>query len=69
MKLKILGIEENVNSINDIKKYVKNSKIYQINIPHKNNFLMDKNDLEYFESVRRSVLRRILAVIEAQLNI
>ena len=50
MKIKILGIEENVNSINDIKKYVKNSQIYQINIPHKNKFLMDKNELEYFES-------------------
>ena len=36
MKINVLGIEENVNSINDIKKYVKNSTITLINIPHQN---------------------------------
>jgi len=57
MKIKVLGIEENVNSINDIKKYVKDSTITQINIPHKNSFLMDKSKLTYFKS--KNVLKQL----------
>ena len=40
--IRILGIEENVNSLNDIKKFVKRSKISLFNIPHENKFLMEK---------------------------
>ena len=46
----ILGIEENVNSLNDIKKFVKKSKIFLLNIPHENKFLMDKKELKFFKS-------------------
>ena len=48
--IRILGIEENVNSLNDIKKFVKNSKIFLLNIPHKNKFLMDEKELKFFKS-------------------
>jgi glycosyltransferase involved in cell wall biosynthesis len=57
MIIKILGMEENVNSINDIRKFVKKSKIHQINIPHKNNFLMDKNEVKFFKS--NNVLKQL----------
>lgn len=57
MKINVLGIEENVNSINDIKKYVKNSTITLINIPHQNSFLMDKSELKYFKS--KNVLNQL----------
>jgi len=47
---KILGIEENVNSINDIKKYAKKFHIDLVNIPHKNQFLMNKNQIKFFKT-------------------
>ena len=48
--IRILGIEENVNSLNDIKKFVKRSKISLFNIPHENKFLIDKKELKFFKS-------------------
>jgi len=49
MVINVLGMEENVNSINDIRKFVKRAKIQQINIPHKNNFLIDNDEIEFFK--------------------
>lgn len=48
--IKILGIEENVNSINDIKKYSKKFHIDLMNIPHKNQFLMNTDEIRYFKT-------------------
>jgi glycosyltransferase involved in cell wall biosynthesis len=62
MIIKILGMEENVNSINDLRKFVKKSEIYQINIPHKNNFLMDKNKMKFFAS--ENVLEQLKEINE-----
>ena len=51
MVISVLGMEENVNSINDIRKFVKRTKIQQVNIPHKNNFLIDNDEIEFFKSL------------------
>jgi len=48
--IQVLGIEENVNSLHDIKKFVTKSKIFLLNIPHKNKFLIDKKELKFFKS-------------------
>lgn len=51
MIIKILGLEDNVNSINDLRKFVKKSQIHQINIPNKNKFLIETDDIEFFDSL------------------
>lgn len=51
MVTKILGLEDNVNSINDIRKFVKKSQIHQINIPNKNKFLIETDGIEFFDSL------------------
>ena len=49
--MKILALEDNVNTINDIRKFVKKFKIHQINIPNKNKFLIEDEGVEFFSSL------------------
>lgn len=50
--LRILGLEEAENAISDIRKFLKKSQIYQINIPHKKKEVFIENkDVEFFDSL------------------
>lgn len=59
--LKILGLEEAENAISDIRKFLKKSQIYQINIPHKKKEVFIENkDIEFFDSLNvRNQVKKI----------